>query len=516
MELNLKRFSELDAVKFVNKIETKFPVDEWKIDDIEIWPLIRPKIVVYLVSDKTICNNGKLIKLKKYFNLLKEFYIYFKLTLKDKKHNIGNSKNFDILISSSNIDRTIQLDNKLLYDTNCDPFYDTFKNRFNLKVLILEKFSIDKQNLPRYSRSKFFNMIIIKSLILSKLNFFKRHNLRLSKYDEFKNYLKNFGIPEYIVNEETIKKNVVFYEVLSKYLMKKLKNNNVKLVLMICYYSAQNFALSLACNKLNIPCVDIQHGCAGNSCHRMYYSWMNIPINGYKLMPKGFWCWDKEDARAINEWQYKKAKSYVICGGRLIRKNWIDRKDILYNYYLRKISQYIEIAKEKNLKIILVTLQPGVAYNKWFEDIIRQETGYLWIIREHFTSDTCQTNFMNSLKQYNNIILTRSKDFPLEFLLIILDIHITYSSSVIIDAEYFSKQSIMLDRLACNRYKKYFDLGCLEYAKDADELLIKIEKLISRKYIRKQDDENMYDKGIDKLMKLIKKSENDEQQTKIH
>ena len=515
-DLSQKCFSELESVEFINKIEEMFPVDEWKIDDIEIWPIIRSKIAVYLLSDRNSYNNAKLIKIKKFYNLLKEFYIYFKLILKDKKHNIENSKNFDILISSSNIDRTIQVDNELLYDTNCDPFYDILKNHFNLNVLILERFSIDKQNLPRYSRSKFFNMIIIKSFILSKLYFFKRHDLRLLKYDEFKNYLKNFGIPQDIVNEEIIKKNVVFYEILSKYLMRKLKNKNIKLILMMCYYSAQNFALSLACNKLNIPCMDIQHGCAGNSYHCMYYSWMNIPINGYKLMPKGFWCWDKEDAKAIKDWQYKKIKSYVICGGRLIRKNWIDKNNRLYNYYLRKISPYIENAEQKSLKIILVTLQPGIVYPRWFEDVIKHGTGYLWIIREHFTSDTCQTNFMNSLRRYNNVIITRSKDFPLEFLLTIIDLHVTYSSSVIIDAEYFSKQSIMLDENNCNRYKKYFALGCLEYAKDANEFLIKIGKLISKKYIRKQDDENMYDKGIDQLIKLIKKSENNEQQTKIH
>ena len=65
-------------------------------------------------------------------------------------------------------------------------------------------------------------------------------------------------------------------------------------------------------------------------------------------------------------------------------------------------------------------------------------------------------------------------------------------------------------------YKKYFDLGCLEYAEDVDELLVKIEKLTSRKYIRKQDDEDIYDQGINQLLGLMKKRENNEQQTKIH
>ena len=519
-----KQYTAAKAIKFINKIEEQFCVDMWKIDNIEIWPILRSNIFNYLLNN----NNQVDIKRKnvigknfinniisKVLLIMRHLYIYAKIILIDKKHNIESDNEYNILISSSNVDRTLKVKGNLLFDVNCDPFYDIFTKEYNKKILIFEYFSLDNQNLPRYSKSFCFNIIILKALIYSKFYLLKSHDIQMPEYDKFLIYTNNYGIKN-IVSENEILKNIVFYDFLSNYLVEKLKKYNVKLVLMMCYYSAQNFALSLACNKLNIPCIDIQHGCAGGSLHEMYYSWLNIPEDGYKLQPSGFWCWDQEDVNAINRWKYKKKKPDIIYGGRLIRKQWIDRTGILYDYYFGKLNNQIKFAKSNFSKIILITLQPGITYPQWLKDIMLKQTDFIWIIRTHFIIDTFQTNFISNFSDNNNIIITKSQDYPLEILLSVIDVNITSYSSVIIDAEYFSKPSIMLDKSRCSMYKKYFDLGCLEYAEDVDELLVKIEKLTSRKYIRKQDDEDIYDQGINQLLGLMKKRENNEQQTKIH
>lgn len=517
---NSKNFTELDAIKFINKIEEKFCVDTWKIDDVEIWPILRSNILNYILVRKNQVNkrhrnfiNNIIYKISL---IIKYFYVYIQITLKDKKHNINNNNYYDILISSSNDDRTIKLKNNLLYDVNCDPFYDIFIQKYNKKVLIFERFSLCKYNLPRYSSSQCFNIMILKSLIYSKFYLLKKHDISIPEYDKFLKYIKKFNIPETVVSKDKVLKDIVFYNCLSNHLVKKLKKYNIKLVLMMCYYSAQNFALSLACKKLNILCIDIQHGCAGGSLHEMYYSWLNIPKEGYKLLPSGFWCWDKEDAKAINNWKYKKMKPEIIYGGRLIRKQWINRTGKLYDYYYKKFNEQIEAGIQNFAKIILLSLQPGIIYPIWLKDIMIKENNYFWIIREHFIADACQTNFVSDFIYNNNIIITESKDYPLEFLLSVVDLNVTYYSSVIIDAEYFSKPSIILDKNRCSMYKKYFDLGCLEYAEDADQLIFKIKKLTNKKYFRRQDYEDIYEKGINQLIKLTKKSENNEQQTKIH
>lgn len=501
---NSKNFTELDAIKFINKIEKNFCVDTWEIDGVEIWPIVRNNLFQYLTNDKQKKNKNNVnVIVNKVYILIKQLYVCLKLKIFDRKKSNDLYKNYEVLISSSNITRTILLDNQTLYDTNCDPFYDILQKDYNLKVFILEYFAIDKQNLPRYSNSKCLNTIFLKALLLSKFYLLKKHDLKLSKYEEFKRFLEKNKIPMTLVSENNITKNIVFYNLLSQYLLKILKEKKIKLVLMLCYYSAQNFALSLACHKLNIPCIDIQHGCAGGSLHVMYYSWLNIPKEGFKLLPSGFWCWDREDAQAIKDWAYKENKPIIIKGGRLIRKQWCDTNSALYRSYFEKINRHITNKLNKNMKIILVSLQPGIIYPNWFINIIRNDNSHIWIIREHFISDNNQSNLMNNLKGMGHVLITESKDYPLEFLLTIINLNITYYSSVIIDAEYFSKPSIMLDERYCDMYKKYFDKGCLEYANSEKDLLLKIEKMLNIKYIRSTLDNTLYENGINQIINLM-------------
>lgn len=500
--------TEEETINFINHIEKKFPVDTWTIDGIEIWPLIRGKIADYYIDNNINIKLQKKNNIKRilsfFSRFVREIYAYLKVIFIDGKNSIREQGEFDILISNSNIDRVIELNNKM-FDINCDPFYDILKNCYKLKVFVLESFSIKMQNLPRYSKSKYINLVLLKHIILSKLFSIEKNKLKLRGYDKFKSYMKKKYFPVILIDENAIYKQIILYRNLSEELEKNLKKRKIKIVLMMCYYSPINFALSLACKNLRIPCIDIQHGCAGESFHRMYYSWQNIPIQGYKLMPDGFWCWGNDDAKAIMDWGYKGVKPNIFIGGRLIRNIWIDKNNDLYRYYIKKFKNCIKNAKYK--KIILVTLQPGVKYENWFKEAIESDSGYLWIIRKHFTIDDVQENFIKCIKKSNNILFTEPKDYPLEFLLNNIDIHVTSYSSVIIDAEFFSKKSIMINKLEVNNYKKYFKLGCLEFADGVSDLLTKIEVCTKNKYVRDDNVNINCHKEIDRLVTLINKKE---------
>lgn len=512
MKCSSNKMLLVEIIEFINEIELQFPVDTWIINGIEIWPLIRVQIVAYYLRNSSDSSNNKYFKSKNFEKIsmvLKEIYIYLKINILDKKHNVYDNDVFEVLISGYNGDRTIQLSNMEKFDVNCDPFYHILYNDYGIRSIFFERYSTNNKNLnlPRYSYTKIINLWILKHTILANMESrkIKNRDFKLDYYHAFKEYMEKCKFPINLISENSLYKNTLFYKNFSQDLAEYLKRRKIKLVLMMCYYSSINFALAIACKQLNIPCIDIQHGCAGESFHEMYYSWKNIPVNGYKLLPTGFWCWSKEDAEAIANWNYKGAKPDIFIGGRLIRELWSNKEGKLYAYYLDKLENNIKKCKFK--KIILFTLQPGILYNEYLRDAIEKSNDYLWIIRSHFTIDDLQERFMKSFDGKGNVLLTKSVDYPLEFLLTYIDLHITYSSSVIIDAEYFSKVSIMLDRDSINRYKKYFELGCLEFADGADELLSKIEVLSERKYERSKDVFIDGYQEIDRLVRVIKKEE---------
>lgn len=498
MNDKLKTYSQLEIVEFINRIEKKFPVDKWKVNDIEIWPIIRKDIAFYLERNDSLENKKKRVFFEHIKFIFKNIFCCFRSFIIDKKHNTKCSSYYDVLISSNNCSRSIKCLNGKMYDVNCDPFFDILKK--NYKILIYEQLSINKQNLPRYSSSNFVNIKFIKSLIFSRLFYKRNDSYQLDEYDEFVDLILKHNIPQSLVNVKHLTKEINFLIYLSNIFYHEILNKKIKLVLFEEYYSRINMAISLACNKMNIPCMDIQHGCAGESYHVMYYSWKSIPNNGYKLLPTVFWCWSNNDAVAINDWKFKNQKIKVINGGRLIRLQWLNKSSDSYKYYYSKLTEKI-FGKHK---IILITLQPGAKYPDWFMSFVNNDKNYFWIVRVHPSNyDDIQRNFKSFLQNKVNIVFTESSDYPLEFLLSVIDLHVTFSSSVIIDSAYFGKPSIMLDNYNIERYKRYYSLGYLEYANSRDEFILKSEKLIKNVKLDKIFGTEDYNKAINELISLI-------------
>ncbi|MBO4648705.1 MAG: glycosyltransferase [Lentisphaeria bacterium] len=80
---------------------------------------------------------------------------------------------------------------------------------------------------------------------------------------------------------------------MSEFYYEELRKTNLKLLLIECWYSPIVYALELACRKLGIVTVDVQHGLA-NRHHPSYGFWTKIPDGGYEIMPMYFWRWSQK------------------------------------------------------------------------------------------------------------------------------------------------------------------------------------------------------------------------------
>ncbi len=87
-------------IEIISKIEEKFPVDAWTIDNLHIWPLIRIELRFKLRNLITVSrkNNFKVIRyasrlIRLFINFLKYTYIY----LSDFKHNDSIKDRVDIV-----------------------------------------------------------------------------------------------------------------------------------------------------------------------------------------------------------------------------------------------------------------------------------------------------------------------------------------------------------------------------------------------------------------------------------
>lgn len=83
----------------------------------------------------------------------------------------------------------------------------------------------------------------------------------------------------------------------------------------------------MACKRIGIKAVDVQHGRAGATGQKYYSRWTKFPKNSnYEIMPDVFWTWTEADKRAIDKWETDKIIAYN--GGKPIYATLNQLKDI--------------------------------------------------------------------------------------------------------------------------------------------------------------------------------------------
>jgi len=79
-----------------------------------------------------------------------------------------------------------------------------------------------------------------------------------------------------------------------------LRRARPALAFVVTYYAGLGHAFALACRRHGVLCVDLQH-CPQDGAHRAY-RWPSLPSEGYSTLPGLFWTWSAEEAARIEHW----------------------------------------------------------------------------------------------------------------------------------------------------------------------------------------------------------------------
>lgn len=174
------------------------------------------------------------------------------------------------------------------------------------------------------------------------------------------------------------------------------------------------------------------------------------------------------------------------------------------------ISRYFQKKYEKEFgsprPTILFTLQWGTKYPEWFLDFVNQMDEYTWLIRLHPVVDEDERTFLKKLEKKGNIIWRGVESFPLDVLLLNVDLHITMNSSVVIEGEEMSCPSIVMDTLACQMFAPQIKRGIARYADNSADLSAAIYDILSKRVQRDANDgrrKELYAQGQAGICRLI-------------
>jgi hypothetical protein len=435
--------NRVDIKDFILKIEKDFPVNNWTVNGIHLWPIIRIRLFFYLINvvegkqQKQEQNQGQnslqnTIKIniwncfkkiiKKILLILKCYLWIFRLPQKENlfigsdSHRVNYrgfrfNRYFDVLIEKYNLQsRAVYFEYgdaslKKQYNRDLISNYDTSLKGF----LQLNKY-IKKEGLFCFDGYQLFLDYLNEYPLLFK---FTENN----SSDKLKFWADCKFLPR--IN----------------FFASCLKQIQPKKVIILCYYSDDIMALVVAANQLCIETIEMQHG-PQTDIHLSYGSWSNVPALGYGMLPRTFWCWDSYSENVLKKWiDNNTLYSTKVSGNPWV--NYWQSKNESYPY-----QDYIFYSLQTNPITIEQLFPENIIY------FIKNES-YKWFIRLH----PRQLDKLDEIQKYlqdkgilHLVNISNATNDSLPQILSNSLIHITHFSGSALEAINFNVLTVLINK----------------------------------------------------------------------
>ncbi len=241
-----------------------------------------------------------------------------------------------------------------------------------------------------------------------------------------------------------------------------------KAIMLSVYYHPVGMALMLAAHRLGIATSDIQHGRLGP--HNGVYTQLTAaPEEGYALMPDFVWCWGSQTKHDI---EVDKAAACNRHDGIVGGNPWLDR---WLSGAQRSDETATLIEESAGKRCVLVSLQQWETPIPSFmlEAMARAPEQWTWWLRVHPLRRHTISEIRDLLSRHDiaNFEIERSTQLPLFALLRACDHHVTFFSSVAVEAMAFGKSTTLLTDTGRAIFAPYIDAGIFRVANTAQEVI---------------------------------------------
>lgn len=451
-------FGENERIKVILGLEQKYPVNEWSINGIHLWPVIRTYLYVELWveherSKKTSSNQPQQqaksptiatgISLRQRIVFLLD-YLRFRLTpLKKSKAVFASAPGYIENYKGKTLHRFF--DPLRINKPEYRNAYIVFTSKNGIEgiehQIPLGSFEYVQNLFARYYRKKGFSC---------HLNGFDTFCEELQRYSPIGKRLTPGFLQEAVTS---IEKHAFIFKPI-------LKKTNAKEAISLCYYldSKAFFGMNLAAHRLGISSIDMQHGGQGNH-HLAYGQFYKVPASGsYALLPSVFWCWDKASAESIRQWSSMDGVKH--------------RAEIIDHPWLHFLASTTD-APPQSKPVVVYSLQP-------FQTLVLPQVinamkvlgnEYSWILRLHPNMQFRATELKTLLEDEQLGPFIHPMTFnPLSLpeTLAIASMHLTRTSGTAIESALMGVPTILLDKEGVAMYRSFIHEGIALDGSDTD------------------------------------------------
>ncbi|RAW01299.1 hypothetical protein [Pseudochryseolinea flava] len=465
--------SRKEIVDFIHNLEQKYPVDTWRVADVDVWPILKIQTFFFWFErneqeKRNSPKKEKQIKTSSIRALVSSFLAWITFLFvqaKRTKYVFSGAHSYRVNFSDMSMNRYF------------DPMMDYLESEYDASCLQFEQDSL--RDLNYYKRDRIVPLRKLFPLANAWVKATTRGAVskQFSSLNRFNDCLIEIEHELPTLSRQFVKKQVVYMTqtilVWAFVFDRIFKRTKPDYAFGLCYYTLQMLGMNLSARRNEVVSIDMQHGTQGD-LHVAYAHFTKMPTHGFSILPKVFWCWDQPSANVIQSWTSKQLNHNVIVGG----NPWIN--------FLADQHEVPIIRTSK--KIILYTLQPvePMLDDYILEAIKKTVSSYEWWIRLHPRQLKEKDRLIGILKKSGierAVNIDDACQLPLPTILQHSAVHLSKFSGSIIEAGLLGVNNIVIDEIGVAAFKHELSNGsAVAYLeKDADGLIALITKLANMK-----------------------------------
>jgi hypothetical protein len=453
-----------EVLDLMNEIEHAAPVDRWQMSGVRVWPIVRSLLWRHL-DDSCITRTVPRPAGHRAAALL-GFGAWAKASLVDRRGHAPGRGHVDVVALGDNVSR-VRLAGSW-YDRVCEPVLEGFEAN-GCRSLLLEPYHIYRT--PRHRSGQWVQPRIDARRMVTRLISRARDDRMpdLVGYDLFTDLLASRGAHLDVFAPVAIAREADAVIAAAATFERLLQRRCPRLGLVVDY-AAVSMAFNLACRRSGIPSIELPHGVQG-PLHWAYSRWENVPDDGYELLPTWYWTWTEADAETLEAWNGARSDFRAVAAGNPWLAQWQDPSNPVVARYDAEVAATLA----RGALTVLVTLQGGV-HDEVMQRLLslpaQSPEGIRWWFRFHPTmAPSERVSLRGALADAPAVELDGPSSLPLPALLRAVDVHLTYHSSTVIEAETFGVASVALSEDVAAMFPELVSAGWVAYVGASDDVL---------------------------------------------
>jgi hypothetical protein len=459
-----------DLLAALAQVESRFPVLQWRVGGIDVWPLVRLRWVfaewARLYAAPAAEGSGRPSTRERLAQIARARLLPMaRQRLAERRTDRADPEGRDAggiardLVFLSDGISFAQLGGRWV-ERFCDPI------RAQATALGLSSTMWTpgrRLHAPRYSPSRFIQSTLDVANVSGALAARAGDGrAELPARDEVARWLAERGFGVASIAPARIRSDALRLRAIARRHERALRQARPRLAFTVGYYSIEGMAFVLACRTCGVPTVDIQHGMQAEM-HPAYAAWPAPARDGcHALLPDRFWMWSGWEEGVVSRWSAPTHHAAIVGGN-----PWVEvwRRDPPWPGTAEAIERAAQLkAASGGRPVVLVTLQYGLAEEEQITPLasLLREAGarFVFWVRLHPVMLDRREELRQRLAAAGvQFEIDACTDLPLPALLPQVAVHMTHSSSTAIEAAQFGRRTVVTSDYGAEMYRPLIEDG---------------------------------------------------------